>query len=150
MWKQQLTEIRARRELRGRGINDPASDQQIELLSAMVQKKFHQVLPDQYLNFLRTVNGLEYNGFIFYGVDGSLLEVQAYQKVNGYIDNNEIWYENEWQKQYLFFGESSISWYCLDLNQEVYVELDNPSGDPMYTYNDFEAMLEKALKDSLL
>ena len=59
-------------------------------------------------------------------------------------------YENEWQKQYLFFGESSISWYCLDLNQEVYVELDNPSGDPMYTYNDFDAMLEKAMKDSLL
>lgn len=150
MWKQQLAEIKARRERRGRGINDPASDQQIELLSAMVQKKFHKVLPEQYLNFLRTVNGLEYKGFIFYGVDGSLLEVQTHQKVNGYIDNNEIWYENEWQKQYLFFGESNIGWYCLDLLQGVYVELDNPSGTPMYSYKDFDAMLKKTLKDSLL
>jgi hypothetical protein len=150
MWEQQLAEIKTRRERRGRAINDPASSQQIGLLKKTVKEKFNQVLPQQYLDFLRTVNGLEDNGFIFYGVDNTLLEVQNKQKVNGYIDNNEIWYENEWQKQYLFFGESNISWYCLDLLQRVYVEIDNPSGTPMHTYGDFDAMLEKALKDSLL
>ena len=50
----------------------------------------------------------------------------------------------------MFFGESSISWYCFDLLNEVYVELDNPSGTVMQIYPDFNSMLERALEDSLL
>ena len=31
-------------------------------------------LPEEYLKILRTVNGIEYNGFILYGVDEPLLK----------------------------------------------------------------------------
>lgn len=50
----------------------------------------------------------------------------------------------------MFFGESNISWYCFDLINKVYVELDNPSGTLMHTFTNFDSMLEKALSDSLL
>lgn len=150
MWEKLLSDIRKVEEKYGDTLNTPASNEQIELLKKIVKEKFNHVLPEQYANFLKTVNGLEFNGFIFYGVDSSLLEVQNNQTVYGYVDTNEIWYENEHQKQYMFFGESNISWYCFDLSNGVYVELDNPSGTLMHTFNDFNSMLEKALKDSLL
>ena len=49
------------------------------------------------------------NGFILYGADEPLLKKEPNQHVNGLIDCNKVWHENEWQKQYLFLGESSIS-----------------------------------------
>ena len=49
------------------------------------------------------INGIEYNGFILYGVDEPLLKESPNQHINGLIDCNKVWYENEWQKQYLFF-----------------------------------------------
>lgn len=150
MWEQLLLEIKNKREKRGRKLNDPALEEQIEILKKTVKEKFNQGLPEEYINFLKIINGLEFNGFIFYGVDSSLLEVQNNQKVYGYVDTNEIWYENEQQKQYMFFGESNISWYCFDLQNGVYVELDNPSGTLIHTYSDFYSILEKALRDSLL
>ncbi|MBU3174530.1 YrhA family protein [Clostridium estertheticum] len=150
MWEQLFFKIKDKREKRGRKLNNPALEEQIEILKKTVKEKFNQVLPKQYVNFLKTTNGLEFNGFIFYGVDTSLFDVQNNQTVYGYVDTNEIWYENEHQKQYMFFGEGSISWHCFDLLNEVYVELDNPSGTVMQTYPDFNSMLERALENSLL
>ncbi len=86
--------------------NAPASNEQINILKKTAKEKFNHVLPDQYINFLKTVNGLEFNGFIIYGVDSSLLETESNETVYGYIDSNEIWYDDEHQKQYMFFGES--------------------------------------------
>ena len=150
MWKQLLLKIKEKRERRGRTLNNSASEEQIEVLNKTVKKFFNQVLPEQYVNFLKAINGLEFNGFIFYGIDSTLIDVENNQTVYGYVDTNEIWYENEHQKQYMFFGESNISWYCFDLLNQVYVELDNPSGTLMQTYTDFDHMLKKALEDSLL
>lgn len=150
MWKKLLSDIRKIEEKYGDSLNTPASNEQIEILTKTVKEKFNNVLPEEYINFLKTVNGLEFNGFIFHGVDSSLIDTQKDETVYGYIDNNEIWYENEHQRQYMFFGESNISWYCFDLINKVYVELDNPSGTLMHTFTDFDSMLEKALSDSLL
>lgn len=150
MWEKLLSDIRKIEEKYGDTLNAPASNEQIEVLKKTVKEKFGNDLPEQYVNFLKTVNGLEFNGFIFYGVDSSLFEVQNNYTVYGYVNTNEIWYENEHQKQYMFFGESNISWYCFDLLNGFYVELDNPSGTLMHTYTDFNSMLEKALRDSLL
>jgi hypothetical protein len=149
MWEKLLSDIKKIEEKYGDTLNAPASDQQIEALKKAVNEKFGNELPEQYIRFLKTVNGLEFNGFIFYGVDNWLVKVENNDTVYGYVDTNEIWYENEHQKQYMFFGESNISWYCFDLLNHVFVELDNPSGTIINTYEDFNSMLEKALKDSL-
>jgi hypothetical protein len=150
MWEKFISDIRTIEEKYGDTLNAPATDDQIEVLKRTVNEKFGCILPEQYLDFLKKVNGLEFNGFVFYGVDSSLFEIQNNDTVYGYVDTNEIWYENAHQKQYMFFGESNISWYCFDLFNGVYVELDNPSGTQMHKYPDFNSMLEKALSDSLL
>lgn len=107
-------------------------------------------LPTEYGDFLKKVNGLEFNGFILYGIDDVFLEKKTNQHINGLISFNQIWYENEDQKKYLFLGESNISWYVYDTNNERYIELDNPSGREMVVFKELDKMLEKILSDSLL
>ena len=68
-------------------------------------------IPQQYLDVLSRINGIEFNGFILYGVDQYLLKHEMKQPVYGLLEFNHIWYENEKQKEYLFLGESNISWY---------------------------------------
>jgi hypothetical protein len=150
MWKTLLLKIKKIEQKYGSNLNSPASNKQIESLINAVREKFKYTLPEQYIKFLATVNGLEFNGFKIYGVDSSFSEGEANQPIIGYIDTNEIWYENEHQRQYMFFGDSDIGWYCLDISEAMYVELDKPSGTLMEVFKDFDSMLEKALTDSLL
>ena len=106
-------------------------------------------LPDDYAKILGLVNGLEFNGFILYGIDQHLLSKQPNQSINGLIEYNKIWYENEWQKKYIFIGESNISWYVYDLVECQYLELDNPSGRENGVFSSLECMVEKLLSDAL-
>ncbi|MDY7224507.1 YrhA family protein [Halalkalibacterium halodurans] len=147
MWKDLIVDIQNELSEYGLALRKPATNQEIKILQEEVISKFNGfTLPDEYIQFLTTVNGLDFNGLVIYGVDKKLLETKVEEEVHGFIESNEIWYENEWQKQYVFFGDSDIALYCYDLNQKVYLELDKPSCTIMNTFPDFNLMLEDALK----
>ncbi|EJR29602.1 MULTISPECIES: YrhA family protein [Bacillus cereus group] len=150
MWKNLILEIEAILKSVNYKLNTPATDTEVQRLREHVKEKFNVDLPSEYEEFLKTVNGLDFDGLVLYGVDSSLLETKKDEHICGFIDTNEIWYENEFQKEYLFFGDSNIAWFCKSLSDGTYLELDKPSGTVMNTYNDFNTMLEEALKITLL
>ena len=84
-----------------------------------------------------------------HGIDQNLLSKHPNQSINGLIEYNKIWYENECQKKYIFIGESNISWYVYDFTECKYVELDNPSGRENEVFSSLEYMVEKILSDAL-
>ena len=149
MWKERLEEIRQEEKRYGSHINCGISEEEEGIFIKAVKDELNITLPEEYLKILRTINGIEYNGFILYGVDEPLLNEAPNQHINGLIDCNKVWYENEWQKQFLFLGESSISWYVYDLKTKKYYELDNPSGEAGEEFNDLGSMLDKMFEDSL-
>ena len=149
MWKEHLEEIRQEEKQYGGDINCGISKEEAENFIKAVKEELGIALPEEYLKILTIVNGIEFNGFILYGADEPLLKKEPNQHVNGLIDCNKVWHENEWQKQYLFLGESSISWYVYDLKAKKYYELDNPSGEVSEEFNDFERMLDEMFEDSL-
>ena len=149
MWKERLEEIRQEEKRYGQDINCGISEEEAGTFIKAVKDELSIALPEEYLKIMRTINGIEYNGFILYGVDEPLLNEAPNQHINGLIDCNKVWYENEWQKQYLFLGEGSISWYVYDLKTKMYYELDNPSGEISEEFHDFERMLDKMLENAL-
>ena len=149
MWKDKLQKIVEEKNLYGEKINIGATTEEIELFFKETKTALNVELPSDYLKILETVNGIEFNGFILYGIDQNLLNVKHNQTINGLIECNEIWYENEWQKRYIFFGESNISWYVYDLVEHKYCELDNPSGEEDEVFSNLESMVEKLLSDAL-
>ncbi|MCU5393657.1 YrhA family protein [Bacillus toyonensis] len=150
MWKNLILEIGDILKSVNYKLNTPATDTEVQRLREHEKEKFNVDLPREYEEFLKTVNGLDFDGLVLYGVDSSLLETKKDEHICGFIDTNEIWYENEFQKEYLFFGDSNIAWFCKSLSDGTYLELDKPSGTVMNTYNDFNTMLEEALKITLL
>lgn len=150
MWKYLLDEIEEFEKEFDDELIPPASDKEIDALKQNTMKKFRAELPEQYISFLQTVNGLHYNGLTIYGVDTSLMQEEPSESVYGFIDTNEIWRDSEGQENYLFFGDSDITWYCLNLSNGVYELRDKPSGTVMETFGDFDSMIEVALKTSLL
>lgn len=149
MWKDKLQEIVQEKNLYGEKINIGAVAEEIQRFLKETKAELKVDLPNEYVKILEVVNGIEFNGFILYGIDQYLLNMQQNQSINGLIEYNKIWYENEWQKQYIFLGESNISWYVYDLKECKYCELDNPSGRKNEVFNSLEFLVEKLLSDSL-
>ncbi|GAB6448576.1 YrhA family protein [Bacillus luti] len=150
MWKNLILEIEKIEKSFNDKLNTPVTDSEVQKLRERMKESFNVDLPSEYEEFLKTVNGLDFNGLVLYGVDSYLLDTERDESICGLIETNEIWYENEFQKEYLFFGDSNIAWFCKSLSDGTYLELDKPSGTVMNTYNDFNTMLEEALKITLL
>lgn len=149
MWKEKLQQIVQEMKSYDEEINDGATMEEMRLFVEKSKTELKVAVPDEYLKILEVVNGIEFNGFILYGIDEELLDVQQNQSIYGMIEYNKIWYENEWQKRYLFLGESNISWFVYDLDECQYCELDNPSGDEVEVFDNVESLVEKILCDAL-
>lgn len=150
IWEEKLRQVVQKKALYGEKVNGGATEKDIQALNKSLADETKVNLPDEYIKILYKINGIEFNGFILYGVDEELLDESPNQHVNGILENNKMWYENEWQRQYLFVGESNISWYVYDLTTKKYYELDNPSGSVCEEFSSFEYLLEKFLDDSLM
>ncbi|MBR1737405.1 MAG: YrhA family protein, partial [Firmicutes bacterium] len=112
-------------------------------------------IPKEYAEIFKVFNGIEFNGSIIYGIDYELLNEKPVLnenpvKINGLIENNKIWYENSWQKKYIFLGEGNISWYVYDTQLSEYCELDKPSGERINRYDKAESLLDKIFEDMLI
>ena len=110
MWEDNLKKIINEKKMYDEEVNLGASKEEIDKLIVEAKEKLGVEIPKEYLDILSKVNGIEFNGFILYGVDEYLLEHEINQSIYGLVDLNKIWYENEEQKKYLFLGESNISW----------------------------------------
>ncbi|POO70394.1 YrhA family protein [Bacillus velezensis] len=150
MWVNLLEEIRKTEAKYGDELNSPVTDKELSNFDEVVLGKLPiNEIPSGYKKFLQTVNGLDFNGLVIYGLDEVFLEEENDEEVQGFIETNKQWHESDEQKKYLFFGDSDTAWYCLDVIENAYLELDKPSGTLMNKFNDFNAMLADALKVSL-
>ena len=150
MWEENLKKIIDEKKMYDEEVNLGASKEEIDKLIVEAKEKLSVEIPKEYLDILSKVNGIEFNGFILYGVDKYLLEHEMNQSIYGLVDLNKIWYENEEQKKYLFLGESNISWYVYEYKNKIFIELDNPSGRESNKFNSFYEMFNKLLVDALM
>ena len=150
MWKENLKKVIDEKKMYDEEVNLGASKEEIARLIEEVNKKLNVEIPKEYLDIISKINGIEFNGFILYGVDEYLLEHKTNQSIYGLIDSNQIWYENEEQKKYLFLGESNISWYVYEYKNKCFIELDNPSGRESNKFNSFYEMFNKILIDAVM
>jgi len=150
MWEEKFGELQQEFEFSNKKVNQGFSENDIELLNSKAQEMLGADLPQAYLDMLKAANGFEFNGFRFYGIDEELLSYKPTQHINGVIESNLYWYEVEAQKEYIFIGNSSISWYvCSKMNNEYYI-LDLPPGDIMETHSCLKELFEELLRTCLL
>ncbi|MCC5803894.1 YrhA family protein [Rossellomorea vietnamensis] len=149
-WTDLLIKVERMEREYGSSPRNPASDIEIQKLNHTIKQKVGNIqLPDPYVKFLKKVNGLDFNGLVIYGVDEDLLEKEVDEHSHGLVKTNELWYENDWKKQYLFFGDSDTAWYGYDRKENIFVELDKPSGTLIQSFESFDSMLVDAFETVL-
>ncbi|MCW1238304.1 SMI1/KNR4 family protein [Bacillus pretiosus] len=150
MWREKISHISKIREKRNRKLNLPINEKELsKFRKSVVEKLGEDVLPQQYYEFLQTVNGIEFNGLIIYGIDQSFLDFKPINQVDSFFDANDIWESIKDEDELIFFGDSDIAWYCYNVSKKKFVELDKPSGEHMETFCDFDTMLKSALSAAL-
>lgn len=149
-WRKKCKEVIREMAAYGERANRGAGRRELAALREKIAEEFQVDLPKEYLALLKRVNGIEYNGFILYGVDEELRKKAPEQSVDGLIGMNQTWRENQWERPWLFLGESGVGWYVYDPAAQRYYELDNPSGTVCEEFSDLGAMLEKLFADALL
>ncbi|WHX50303.1 YrhA family protein [Paenibacillus woosongensis] len=150
MWKEQVSHISKIRKKRNRKLNLPANENELSSFRKSVVEKFGEdVLPQQYYEFLKTVNGIEFNGLKIYGIDPIFLDSKSINQVDSFFDANETWESIKDEDELIFFGDSDIAWYCYNVSKKCFVELDKPSGELMETFCDFDTMLQSAFSVAL-
>lgn len=150
MWREQVSQISKIREKRNRKLNLPTNENELSRFRKSVVEKFGEdVLPQQYYEYLQTVNGIEFNGLIIYGIDQIFLDSKPINHVDSFFDANETWESIKDEDELIFLGDTDIAWYCYNVSKKSFVELDKPSGELMETFCDFDTMLESAFSSAL-
>ncbi|EUJ48457.1 YrhA family protein [Paenilisteria rocourtiae] len=114
----------------------------LELNKRIANDRSKDIWFNDYVAFLEIRNGIDYDGLVIYNANIN-------DENNGFIAANEVWNENEWEDDYIFFGDSSISWYCYSKTKNTFMELDKPSGDVVNNFSSLNELLEFALKNIL-
>jgi hypothetical protein len=96
---------------------------------------------DAMVAFAKLADGLNFNGLFIYSLDPTAN--------HNIYDSNADWWEVEAQRQYLFFADDDISWYCVQLEDKEFWVLDKPSGERMESFDSLDALLTAALETSL-
>ena len=93
---------------------DSADEDEIKRLSEEFYKVCNVNIPQEYVEFLRQCNGVEFNGCIIYG-SKSIIENQ--------LDYDYV------AEDYVIFAEYDIGWFCMEKSSGKYCELDKPSAE---------------------
>lgn len=127
----------------GRLPEPPALDGLIdEFIKWASDKTANQCFINDYLVLMKINNGLQYNGLVIYNIHQEDLHNSLYSA-------NEVWWAQEWNRRYMFIADSNISWYCFDMIENTYYELDKPSGDRIKEFRCLEELIDNSLNDVL-
>ena len=148
MWKETLDKVRDREAGYGGKLNEPASEEDIRKFREKVES-LSIIVPNEYYDFLRVINGVEYNSCIIYGIDEDLLDKETAQGTTGFLFQREVWEETASGK-FTYLGESSIDFFAYGVETQKYYVLDNGSEDIMEEFNTLDELLERILSHSLL
>ena len=76
MWKNLILEIEKIEKSFNDKLNTPVTDSEVQKLRERMKESFNVDLPSEYEEFLKTVNRLDFNGLVLYGVDSYLLDME--------------------------------------------------------------------------
>ena len=86
MWLDKLNNIKEELSLYNEKLNKGVEEKILKRFNRTIKVKgFGASLPYDYVKFLSMVNGLEFNGYIIYGVDDTVLYFVPNQEIYGFF-----------------------------------------------------------------
>lgn len=115
-----------------------ATEDALAVLQQRSRAELNADPPEEYLNFLRVTDGLNWDGLFLYGTDDN--------PKNSFVEQNLDWRSYEKHNSYLIFGDGDISLYAYNLIEKRYELQDRSSGTVLETFETFDALAAEALR----
>jgi hypothetical protein len=143
-----LQEVVADQVNAGEAVQKPASETDIIALIEAMRLNFAAKLPDDYIQFLKQKNGLDYNGLVIYGSNQSPENRSDGQFWQGLVATNLLWRKDQ-DLDYVIIGETEMDILTIDQNGSAPTRRDRVSGDIIATYTSTSSMIETLLRERL-
>lgn len=149
MYEQLLTQVGAEQARYGERSQPPCTEERLERLRQRTRAELGAEVPEEYAAFLRTQDGLNHNGLFVYASETSPVAGGADANIEGLVEANLGWRDDEFFNDYLVFGEGNMDLYVRHLPTGDYQVLDRTPGNLIETHPSFEQLLAAALKAHL-
>jgi hypothetical protein len=149
MYEQLLTQVGAEQAKYGERSQMPCAEERLERLRRRAREELGAEVPEEYAAFLRTQDGLNHNGLFIYASETSPVNGAADATIEGLVEANLGWRDDEHFNNYLVFGEGNMDLYVRHLPTGVYQTIDRTPGNLIETSPSFEQLLAAALKSHL-
>ncbi len=129
----------------------PGGDEEaLERLSEAVRKELSIPLPSSFAHILSQVDGFVENGVSLYGVDAEFRDDQ-FDSAPGLLAENLVKWSNfaEMIQKYLFFGDSDLWFFALELNTGRAVALQRSTLKPEHYFSAVEEMVNDMMRQAL-
>jgi hypothetical protein len=131
----------------GRQLQPPASEADLVSLTERAQAELGAQVPPEYEAFLRIADGFDWNGCTIYGSHTRLLPGHTDRSIQGFVEANEIWRDDEANRDYLYFADGDITLYAYHLPSGQYQVTDRQSDTLLKVVPSFDALIAAALEN---
>jgi hypothetical protein len=145
-----LKQVEAEQRKFGYAPQSGATQQQLVDLGHSVQLEFGENVPPGYLEFLRIVNGFEWDGAVIYPSQTTKYAGHPDRIFYGFVDQNIAFREPLDMRDYLLLGEDNMDIYVYQISTGKFEVRDRvPFDNLSRTYSAFDELVVHALKRSL-
>jgi len=128
----------------GKSIYHPSvTDVELEKFKNTCQSKLNYNPVDSYIDFLKISNGYDWNGLQIYGT-----ERKSDSPVEGFIEANQDFMEENETDKYIVFASSGVEKYVFYLMQQEYLIIDAFSLDEFEKVDSFDNLISTALNNN--
>jgi len=133
----------------GRRLQPPATADGLMKLQKKSQRKLFRAVPDQYLKFLSTVNGMGWNGLEVFASEPTPIIGFPEDSIHGFVEGNMRYRELGSPDKYLIFAADDICLYAYNLIEAEYQTTTRAGNTVLHSYKSFDELIVDALKASL-
>jgi len=122
-----------------------ATPEDIDSLCRRARSELAVDVPEDYLTFLQLHDGLDWNGLTIYASHTTPVVGDSRYSIHGLVEANLAW-RGLAPREFLFFAESGVDIYCLQLLRHQYQITDRQSGRLNGVLASFEHLIVEALR----
>jgi hypothetical protein len=145
--KELLEEVRAEAEDVEESLQPPARERDVEKLKNEAKAKLGADLPEDYLAFLKEVNGFSWEDLTIYASEPTPHATYPESTIEGFVKMNIVQRENKRCGDFLIFGEASkLDLYTQRISTGEFQILDHSTLALTKTVPTFDDMMIEALE----
>lgn len=147
MYHELLAQIAATMEQQA--LQPPCTKEDAEGLARRAEDELGSAIPSEYLAFLRTTNGLVWNGLLFYATQRTPIAGISRGSVPGFVESNAEYRElrqPDPMEDFLIFGEDSVVFFTKNIPAHSFDVISIVGMNCHAAYGSFDELLVDALQ----